>query len=85
MGFAYFQEKRNFLNLMLYCEAFYFSLAMTFMFNINNNSRFVNETFALIFVIVAAAESAIGLSFLIFIKKSSIKTISLEFNNALRG
>lgn len=82
---AYIMETESFLNSMLITELFYFFISLLFIFNSEITSNFIAELISLFFIILAAAESAVGLSLLVFLKKSSSNFLKIGVNNSLRG
>jgi len=83
--FSFIFERLNFLNAMIFVELFYFIIAFLFVCNLQNTFNYFGEVIALIFIILAAAESVIGLSLLVFIKKALINNFNITTTNVLRG
>lgn len=78
-------ERLNFLNAMIFVELFYFVISFLFVLNLQNTFNYFGEAIALIFIILAAAESTIGLSLLVFTKKALINNFNITTTNVLRG
>lgn len=81
----YIIDTKSFLNAMLYAELFYFLLIVLYISSSSNYNKFDTVTLAFIFLVIAASESAIGLTLLVCIKKSYASSIYTDENNKLRG
>lgn len=82
LGMIY--NRKNFLITMLNIEIMYLGLTLSFLIISNATLDPTGQIYALILLIVAAAESAIGLGLLIVLYRSS-KTINFSDYEDLKG
>lgn len=82
--FGIIYSSQNFLVAMLFIELMYFGLTISFLFSSAQNLNSEGQIYSIIYVVIAAAESAIGLGLLIVLYRFN-GNINFQNYKLLRG